>query len=526
MYTRVVKSRNKDGSIRQYLQLVEGYRKDGRVHQKLICSVGRLDILRANGGLDRLISSLAKHSERCWLEAEGEGLLPWVKTYGPVLIFYRIWEELGLSGILSRFQAGTESRFPVEEAAFAMVLHRLLDPGSKKATYEWLSTVYRPQFDSLELCHLYRTLDYLVQGKEILEEALFARNRDLFSLTVDLILFDTTLVHFEGKGPQGLATLSRPGNYPDCVKVLVGLVMTGDGFPVAHHIFPGNTADITAFRSALADLRRRFSLRRVVIVADKGVVSRDIIQELEKEGMEYIFGVRMRKDKEIAREVLSHPSPYHEVEENLWVKEIWVGEHHFIACRNPEEEERDRKSREEIVARVWEEISKKGAQAFVVPRGLRRFVKLEVGKITLKEKAIEEEVCYDGKWILRTNTNLSAAEVALAYKSLWQVEHAFRELKSGLEIRPVYVRTENHVRGHIVVCFLALVLETALRRLLKEQGSTASYREVLCDIEQLKAVCFESRGKKWLWRNELPDKAYDAFRAVGMRPPPRVRPLT
>jgi transposase len=525
MYTRVVRSRNKDGSIRQYLQLVEGYRKDGKVHQRLIYSIGRLDILRANGSLDRLISSLARHSEQCWLEAEGEGRLPWVKTYGPVLIFHRIWEELGLSKVILRLQAGTEVRFPVEEAAFVMVLHRLLDPGSKKATYEWLETVYRPQFDSLELCHLYRTLDYLVEGKEILEEALFARNRDLFSLTVDLILFDTTLVHFEGKGPRGLATLSRPGNYPDCVKVLMGLVMTGDGFPIAHHVFPGNTADIIAFRSALDDLRRRFSLRRVVIVADRGVVSRELTQELEKEGVEYIFGVRMRKDKEVAREVLSYPGRYHEVEKNLRVKEVCVGEHRFIVCHNPEEEERDRKNREEIVEHIREEISNKGPQAFVMPRGLRRFVKLVGGEVVLKEKAIEDEARYDGKWVLKTNTNLSAPEVALAYKSLWQVEHAFRELKSGLEIRPVYVRTENHVRGHIVVCFLALVLEAALQRLLNKQGTTASYREVLCDIEQLKALCFEARGKKWLWRNELPGKAYDAFHAIGMRPPPRVQPL-
>jgi hypothetical protein len=110
-------------------------------------------------------------------------------------------------------------------------------------------------------------------------------------------------------------------------------------------------------------------------------------------------------------------------------------------------------------------------------------------------------------------------------RSLWQVEHAFRELKSGLEIGPVYVRTENHVRGHIVVCFLALVLEAALQRLLNKQGTTDSYREVLCDIEQFKALCFEARGKKWLWRNELPGKACDAFHAIGMRPPPRVQPL-
>ena len=533
MYTRVVRGRNKDGSIRSYLQLVNGYRKNGKVHQELICSLGRLDILQTGGGLDRLIASLARHSERCWMEAEAGGLMPWDRGYGPVLVFRRLWEQLGLARLLDHLQTSTEVRFSVEEAAFAMVLHRLLDPGSKRATYQWLETVYRPQFESLELQHLYRALDHLVRGKERIEETLFARNRDLFALEVDLVLFDTTLVYFEGQAPEGLATHARPGNYPDCVKVLVGLVMTGDGFPVAHHVFPGNTADITAFRAALKDVRQRFPIRRLVIVADRGVVSEEIMEELENEGegeqkqkVDYILGMRLRKNKEVGKEVLSRAGRYHEVADNLEVKEIWVGDRRYIVCHNREEEVRDQKRREEIVERMRKDLMKKGPQAFVMPRGIKRFVELKGGELLLKENAIREEARYDGKWVLRTNTNLPATEVALAYKSLWQVERAFRELKSGLEIRPVYLRTEDHVRGHIVVCCLALVLETALVHQLKAQGSSGSYREVLSNLEQMRAVRFEARGKAWLWRTELPGIAYDAFRAVGLRPPSRVQPIT
>ncbi len=303
MYTRVVKGRNKDGSIRYYLQLVHAHRQNGKVRQELICSIGRLDILRVSGGLDRLIASLVRHSERCWVEAEAGGLLFWAKVYGPVLVFRRLWEDLGLARQLGLLQSASGVQFSIDEAAFAMALHRLLDPGSKRATYQWLETVYGPEFESLELQHLYRALDHLVKGKESLEEALFSRNRDLFSLEVDLVLFDTTLVHFEGQGPEGLATRARPGNYPDCVKVLVGLVMTGDGFPVAHHVFPGNTADINAFRAAIKDLRQRFSIRRVVMVADRGMVSEEIMEELERESQEkvdYILGMRLPKPQTIS----------------------------------------------------------------------------------------------------------------------------------------------------------------------------------------------------------------------------------
>jgi len=415
-------------------------------------------------------------------------------------------------------------QFPIEEAVFAMVLHRLLDPGSKRATHRWLETVYRREFESLELHHLYRALDHLVGGKEVLEEALFARDRDLFSLQVDLVLFDTTLVHFEGEGPEGLAAIGRPGNYRECVKVLVGLVMTGDGFPVAHHVFPGNTADINAFRAALKDLGRRFPIRRVVIVADRGVVSEGVVEELKKERVGYILGMRLRKNNEVRKEVLSRAGRYHDVAENLEVKEVRVGERRYVVYHNPEEEERDRRRRGEIIQGAREKLKKK-PQAFVIPKGLKRFMELRGGEMVLKESAIREEARYDGKWVLRTNTKLPTDEVALAYKGLWRVEHAFRELKSGLEIRPVFVRTEDHVRGHIVVCFLALVMEVAFQRLLKEQGGSASYHEVLDDLEQVRAVRFEARDRAWLWRNELPGKAYHAFRAVGLRPPPHVQPL-
>jgi len=331
---------------------------------------------------------------------------------------------------------------------------------------------------------------------------------------------------------MGLATQARPGNYADCVKVLVGLVMTGDGFPVAHHVFPGNTADINAFRAALGDLRRRFPIRRVIIVADRGVVSGEVIEEMEQANqkepdkkIDYIFGMRLRKCREVNEEVLSRAGRYHEVAENLQVKEVWVGDHRYVVCHNTESEERDRKRREEIIERARADLKKKGAKAFVMPRGLRRFVELVGGELMIREAIVSEEARYDGKWVLRTNTELPTDEVVLAYKSLWQIEHAFRQLKSGLEIRPVFRRTEDHVLGHILVCFLALVLEAALQRLLKGQGANGSYRDILNDLEGVRAVELKNGGKRWLVRTELPANAFEAFKAVGLRAPVHIQSL-
>jgi hypothetical protein len=367
MFIREFIRRNKDGSARIYLYLCRNYMAGGKERQELIAKLGRVDVLQESGAVDRLIASLARYSERCWVDVEKEGGLEHGQCYGPVLVFRRLWEHLGLNKQLTQLQGKTEVQFSLEEAVFAMVLHRILDPGSKRRTYTWMrKAVYRPEFEAIELHHLYRALSYLVKGKDSIEQVLFTRGRDLFSLEVDLVLFDTTLVHFEGQGPEGLATMGRPGNYPECVKVLVGLVITGDGFPVAHHVFPGNTADINAFRVALADLRRRFPIRRVVIVADRGVVSEEIIEDLEQvnekepdKKIDYILGMRLRKNREVRDVVLSRAGRYHKVNDNLEAKEVLVKGRRYVVCHNAEAEERDRKRREEIVARAREDLSRK-----------------------------------------------------------------------------------------------------------------------------------------------------------------------
>ena len=408
MFVRLQVCRNKDGTSRSYLHLLRSRRVNGKTRQELVCTLGRLDILQSEGGLDRLIEGLTRYSEKQWVQMQAlEG--GWQKIYGPVLVFRRLWEQLGLDKLLSDLQAGTGIQFSVDEAVFAMVLHRLLDPGSKRATHKWLEMVYRPEFETLELQHLYRALDPLLSGKEKIEEALFIRNSNLFSLNVDLVLFDTTLVHFEGRGPEELATMARPGNYPECVKVLVGLILTGDGFPIAHHVFPGSTADINAFKAAIKDLKQRFNLRRVIIVADRGCVSDDLIEELEKKTpgepeIDYILGMRLRKNKEVQREVLRRAGRYQEVSDNLELKEVWVGEHRYVVCHNPDEEVRDRLKREEIIEHTRQELETKGPKAFVMPRGIRRYVELNGGELKLKEKVIQEDARFDGKWVLRTNS--------------------------------------------------------------------------------------------------------------------------
>ena len=310
------------------------------------------------------------------------------------------------------------------------------------------------------------------------------------------------------------------------MQVIIALVMSREGIPVAHHVFPGNTADIAVFGYAVADLRKRFAVRRVVIVADRGVVSEPLLDALDKEGIGYIVGIPLRKWK-AGDQLLRRAGRYHEVADNLRVKEVWLDGKRYIVCHNPERESEDERRRVEIVAALEAELARSGLAGLAKQKGYRRYIKVcDGGKAEVNWEKVKRDARYDGKFILRSNTELSAAGIGVAYKELWRVEHAFRELKTGLEIRPVRHWSPSRVLGHFGICFLALVMESTLARLLREKSPHASLREVVKDLEQVKAVRVELDGRAFLLRMELVGMAYSAFQAVGLRPPPRLQSLT
>lgn len=523
MYVRTKTFKNKDGSTRTYLYIVEGRRVNGKVRQEIVANLGRLEELQEKG-LDQIIEGLVKFSKKQWIQMQARALeAKWAKELGPALVFRRLWEDLDLSRMLWKFQNATQLTINIDEAVFAMVLNRLCEPQSKFGVTKWIKNVYRPQFEQLELHHFYRSLDFVAEHKDQLEVGLFDRIKNLFNVELDLVFWDTTTIYFEGKGAEGLAAYGfSKDNRPDRVQIVIGVLMTRDGTPVAHQVFPGNTADVETFRAALTALKKRFNIRRVIMVGDRGMVSREIIEEITTSGMEYIVGVKMRKLKQMAA-VLSRAGRYRKVKDNLKVKEVKHQGIRYVVCYNPEEAAHDAKARAEMVAKLEQKLQTGGLKSLIGNSGYRRYLKVSGAKATIDRQTLKEEARFDGKYVLQTNTQLSAGEVALAYKGLWQVERAFRELKSGLDLRPVYHWTPSRIIGHVAVCFLAFVMEVALRKKLKETGIEASYRDILSDLTQLKAVQIIQDGQTYLARTELQGKAYDAFKAVGLRPPAKVQ---
>ena len=301
--------------------------------------------------------------------------------------------------------------------------------------------------------------------------------------------------------------------------------MSRKGWPLCFEVFAGNQADVNTLSRFVDIIQKRLHLSQVIFVADRGLMSKKNIGILDEKGFPYIIGVRMRRQKEVREDVLARPGRYQGVRENLNVKEVFVDSRRYIICVNPEEAEKDKVDREAILATLNERLRTNGPKALISNKGYKRFLKIEKDAVKIDRKKVEDDARFDGKFVLRTNTELSAGEVAQAYKSLWQVERAFRELKSTLDIRPVFHHNDDMVIGHVMGAFLALRLEIHLMKCLDDAGEKVPWHNLMHDLNDLHMIKVTCEGKDYLLRTDLVGHAYKAFRAVGVRPPSMVTPL-
>jgi transposase len=544
--------RIKQSGPRQYLQIVENARANGRVHQRVLTTLGRLDDLKASGHLDGLLASGARFAEHVLvLTAHRNGQAPAVTTQriGPTLIFERLWQETGCQQVLAELLAGRAFEFPVERAIFLTVLHRLCATGSDRAALRWKEDYRIQGADDVELHQLYRTMGWLgehlpanqQQGfsklvprctKDVIEEQLFARRRDLFS-ELDIVFFDTTSLYFEGQGGETLGQYGFSKDHrPDLHQMVVGAVLDGEGRPICCELWPGNTADVTTLLAVVDRLRQRFCIRRACIVADRGMISAAVVAELEATGRPYILGVRMRKQKEVREHVLADQGRFRVVHGRrqtssdpapLKVKEVKVGTRRYVVCVNAEQVQHDRQQREQIVAALQEQL-RQGDKSLVGNKGYRRYLKVEgEGHFAIDDAKLRDEARYDGTWVLRTNTKLAAADVALQYKKLWMVEEWFRSCKSLLQTRPIYHHCDDTIRGHVFCSFLALVLRQELQARLEARGHHFEWADIVQDLERVQYVEVAQGGRHYLLRSDFQGTAGHVFQSTGVAVPPTVQ---
>lgn len=551
MFVRV-----KNAGNHQYVQVVHNERINGSSRQHVIATLGRLDVLKATGQLDALVNSCSRFLEHSVvLSAQRQGQIEPVSTkrIGPTLVFERLWRELGLPQVLHELLRERKFGFEVERAIFLTVLHRLFSPGSDRAAEQWRNQYAIDGVESLGLHHLYRAMAWLGeplddQGepnptdplrtprcvKDLIEEGLFDQNRDLFS-GVELVFFDTTSIYFEGNGGESLGRRGKSKDHrPDLKQMVVGMVLDRDGRPICCELWPGNVSDAKTLIPIVDRLKLRFGITSICIVADRGMISKQTIKQLQakERNTRFILGARLRAVKEIREIVLSDTGSFRPIrgprqkakdKAPLEVKEVKVGDNRYIVCHNPEQAATDRQARETILASLREKL-KTGGKQLVGNKGYRKYLKEKDGGAFLVDEAkIESEARFDGKWVLQTDTDLTAEEVALKYKDLILVELMFRSLKSIFETRPIYHKRDATIRGHVFCSFLAAVLLKELLARLDQRGYTVEWERLRDDLDTLQEVTVNTEGKTFVIRSQTIGDTSKAIAAAGVALGPVVR---
>jgi hypothetical protein len=541
--------RSKKDGERIYLQIVENERVGGKIIQRVRANLGRLDILKASGQLDSLLQSGVRFSQRLLvLDAQDRGEVTSTVTrkIGPVLLLEKVWNELGIGQVIRELLRGRHFDFSIERVIFVAVLQRLFCSGSDRWGEQWIRHYAINGIEDIQLHHFYRAMGWLGgmsfsaadhwthtprRIKDDIEEQLFSLRRTLFS-DLSMVFFDTTSIYFEGEGGVHLGQFGNSKDHrPDLKQIVVAVILDNEGNPICSEIVPGNITDVTTLVPVAQRLKSRFGIERICVVADRGMISDETIKELEALQWEYILGVRMRRSTEVKDDVLLCGGKFTEVVPErsrskdpapLKVKEVKVGKHRYVVCHNEEQARKDRYDREAIVEALREQL-KRGEKSLVGNKGYRRYLKCEGERFHIDEDRIQEEELFDGKWVLRTNTELPAAQVALKYKQLWTVEEIFRTMKSILETRPIFHKCDETIAGHVFCSFLALVIRKKLHDQIAERGWNLEWADIKNDVDALSEVSVSHAGKSFVIRTEASGVAGKVFQAARISLPPVLR---
>jgi hypothetical protein len=560
MFLRESKQRRAGGEIVTHLQFAESIwnKATQRADTRIVYNFGRADDPRVRERLRTLAHHILRRvAPEEILAARPDWKLLDAWPYGDLYVIEQLWRQIGMPERLPALtRDDTRRTLPVERACFAMVANRCLAPASKLYLYEqWLREEVRVAgAEGLELHHLYRAMDFFERHKEAVERELFFRIADLFACDVELIFYDTTTLHCEidaedAGGAEGVtlhgSQLAGAKPYPalrqrgkaknrrdDVPQVIVGLAMTRDGLPVRSWVFRGDTVDVETVAQVKADLRG-WKLTRSVFVGDAGMVSEANLRALAQGGGKYILCMPVKAGTEVAAEVLSRPGRYHPIAPNLEVKEVVVGagerRRRYVVCFNGEEAQRQRRHRAQILAELEVVLpdlqaggdgahSKRACGLRASERYGQYLTQDRHGRLSIDPAKVRQAERRDGKFIVHSNDDtLTPEDLALGYKQLARVERAWRLLKSGLRIRPIFHWAPHRICAHVSLTMVALLLER-----LAEKACGDTWRNIRDDLRQVKLAQFLTpQGELWQVTEPLP-AATNRLKQLKIPPPPPV----
>jgi hypothetical protein len=542
MYLRTIQRQNKDGSVVRYLQLAHNVRPPGRRHPQaeVVYSFGREDQLD-RAALARLVGSISRFLDpEQALQAtatSSELRFTGSRPLGGAWVLDVLWQRLGIAEAIGRAATGRKLDPRVERVLFTLVCNRALAPTSKLAALAWAaSDVALPRVGALgdDPQVFYRAMDFVLEADEAIQREVFFAVANLLNLEVDVLLFDTTSTYFEAEEDDGFRRYGHSKDHrPDRPQAVVGLAVTRQGVPVRCWSFAGNASDKVIIRTVHDDLGA-WRLHRVLWVGDSGFALAENRTYLQRAGGHVLVGEKLRQGSD-NHAALARPGRYQVVADNLQVKEVWVGDgvgrRRFVVCRNLAEAERDKARRQRALARLDEElaaIAAKGGDARLRAEGellvhptLARYLSRRKGKLVVDQTKVGADAKLDGKFLLScTDDAVPAADLAVLYKQLIEVEQSWRDLKHVLDLRPIYHRKEERIRAHVTLCFLALMLVR-----VAETTTGDTWPQIRRELERMHLGEFTGPAGRVTQRTETTPRQRELLRALQIKEPPLVLDL-
>jgi transposase len=528
-----------------YLSIAESYWKDGQSKHKIYVSLGSVDKFKKSelASIGKKLLELAGVSnvEKKNVSIEEIERLNW----GAQKIYQRLWDLFDLDRAIQQAKSGKKVRFNLEECIFTIVMSRLVAPSSKRQVYlkqnEYIGN------REVDLHQIYRSLDFLSETKERLEKHLFEINRTLFNQSVDIVFYDVSTLYFESCTSD---TFKEFGYSKDCkfneVQVVFGLIIDQEGRPVGYDVFPGNTFEGHTLLSMIEKLKNRFSIDKVIIVADRGINSKLNLKSIKDAGYDYIVGSRLRSlPSKVRKEILDLQSYEIQKEEdgivvfstkkidfeNMFKKknkeekwEVFRLQEKLFCSFSLKRAKKDRHDRE----RLFEKAKKllESSDKIENKRGARRYIKKKKqGEFHLDEDKRKDDEKWDGIYGIQcSKLNMSGEEVMDAYKNLWRIEEAFRVLKTNLETRPIFHWTPKRIKGHLVTCFIAFLLERTLELRLRKNKIDYSTNKIKEAISKLEVSHVLVDGEAYYLRSKLTPLGKEVLKALELKEPPTLTP--
>ncbi|AAM25266.1 transposase [Caldanaerobacter subterraneus subsp. tengcongensis MB4] len=537
----------------EYAKIVHNYRENGKIKQKVLFNLGRIDELKNDPSFINLVDKLQKiflssseetGSIKLFPEDVSEGI---IKNWG-YIVYRKLWEELEIDRFLKQYiSQNSRIKFDIDKVAFLMTVQRLIQPVSKLQTY-YRKNRYFGFEEDIDLNQLYRGLDILAQIKEDLELYLYHKNRDLFNMVVDVVFYDVTTFYFESIKQDDLRDFGfSKDNKVNEVQVVMGMLVDKEGRPVGYELFPGDTVDSKTMIEVLRKLKDKFCIDQVIIVADKGLNSKLNLKLIKEAGYDYIVASRLKNmSKEILDRVFDEEG-YQVLEEKKWRfdREIFGEEFRFkviereniiktgegeifkipenlIITYSSKRAKKDKEDRQRLVEKAKELLERPGNVRAAEKRGGRKYLRRisESEEYVLDEEAIKRDEKFDGFYAIQTSKKeMSVTEVLNAYHDLWKIEQSFRVMKSCLKVRPIFHWTEKRIRGHFVVCYLAFLLERTLEYSLRAKWKELSSDRIKEAIGSMNFVEIEINGKKYLIKQKIEEEAEDILKVMKIKAP-------